>query len=125
MPWRSFAIPLLAAILLVPTATASARRGNPVGVAGNRFARQHPRRDEVNMRVARQRYRIAEGVDRGKLSPAQARQLEANDNAIKRQEHADVRANGGFLTRGEDRQLNQEENANSKMIRADKHPAPK
>ncbi len=35
----------------------------------------------------------------------------------------DVKTNGGFLTRGEKRQLNQEENANSKLIRDEKHPA--
>ena len=46
----------------------------------------------------------------------------ANDRAIKQQEHADVKANGGHLTPAEQKQLNQEENANSTLIRDEKHP---
>ena len=51
--------------------------------------------------------------------------LRANDRAIKAQEHAEVKANGGHLTKAEQRQLNREENANSKLIRDEKHPAGK
>jgi hypothetical protein len=51
--------------------------------------------------------------------------LRANDRAIKAQEHAEVKANGGHLTKAEQRQLNQEENANSKLIHDEKHPAGK
>jgi hypothetical protein len=94
--------------------------GNPTG---GKFAAEHPRRNEVNERVANQRARINEGERTGKLSPAQANQLRANDRAIKQQEHADVKANGGHLTKGEQRQLNQEENANSTLIHDEKHPA--
>jgi len=95
-------------------------KGNPTG--GN-FAKQHPRRNEVNKRVDNQRERINEGERTGKLTPEQARQLKANDRAIKTQEHAEVKANGGHLTKAQQKQLNQEENANSKMIHDEKHPA--
>src|SRR5579859_3004464 len=94
--------------------------GNP---RGGKFAKKHPRRNEVNKRVAKQRGRINRDVKDGKLTKAQARQLRQNDNAIKAQEHADVKANGGTLTKGEQRQFNQEENANSKMIHDEAHPA--
>jgi hypothetical protein len=101
------------------------QRGNPIGASGSKFARQHPRRNEVNMRIANQRSRIAQGLQSGKLSSAQAKQLRANDKAIKRQEHADVKANGGYLTKSEQKQLNQEENANSTLIRDEKNPGTK
>jgi hypothetical protein len=45
-----------------------------------------------------------------------------NDRAIKQQEHADVKANGGYLTPAQQKQINQEENANSKLIHDEKHP---
>ena len=97
-------------------------RGNPTGAPGSNFATDHPRRNEVNHRVDNQRQRINEGVRTGKLSEQQAQQLRANDRAIKEQEHADVRANGGHLTPAEQRQVNQEENANSRLIHDEKHP---
>ena len=97
--------------------------GNPTGGPNSKFAKEHPRRNEVNKRVDNQRERINEGERTGKLTPEQAHQLRANDHAIKEQEHAEVKANGGHLSKGEQRQLNQEENANSKMIHDEKHPA--
>ena len=103
-------------------ATAS-RPGNPTGPQSNQFAKDHPRRNEVNHRDRDQRARIEQGLKSGKLTPAQAKQLMGNDKAIKQQEHADVKANGGYLTKSEQRQFNQEENANSRMIRNDEHPA--
>ncbi len=109
---------------LATTARVEAKgRGNPTGAPGSKFATEHPRRNEVNKRVDNQRARINEGEKSGKLTPEQAQQLRANDRAIKQQEHADVKANGGHLTRAEQKQLNQEENANSALIHDEKHPA--
>ncbi len=79
----------------------------------------------MNKRVNNQR-----GADQprqeknGSLTKAQGNQLKANDRAIKQQEHAEVKANGGTLTKGEQKQLNQEENANSKLIHDEKHLPP-
>jgi hypothetical protein len=117
---------LAAALCLSPVALVHAGgRGNPIGAPGSKFAKQHPRRNEVNKRVANQRARINQGGKGGKLTAQQTQQLKANDRAIKQQEHADVRANGGFLTKSEQKQFNQEENANSKLIRDEKNPTPK
>jgi hypothetical protein len=96
--------------------------GNPVGGPNSNFAKKHPRRREVNKRVRNQRARINQGLKNGTLTQQQSQQLRANDNAIKAQEHADVKANGGYLTKPEQKQLNQEENANSKLIYDEKHP---
>ena len=114
---------LAAALCLSPVALvhAGGHRGNQIGAPGSKFAQQHPRRNEVNTRVANQRARINQGVKSGKLMAQQAQQLKANDKAMKQQEHADVKANGGHLTKREQKQLNQEENANSTLIHDEKH----
>ncbi len=110
----------LAISLLAPTGAVRAQNpGNPIG---GRFAEKHPRRNEVNKRVRNQRARINQGVKNGSLTPQQAQQLRANDRAIKQQEHAEVKANGGYLTKAQQRQLNQEENANSGLIHDEKQP---
>lgn len=111
---------VLAASLMAPATKAFAE--NPGNPTGGQFAKNHPRRNQVNKRVKNQRARINQGVKSGKLTQQQAQQLKANDRAIKAQEHADVKANGGYLTKGQQQQLNQEENANSKMIYDEKHP---
>jgi hypothetical protein len=115
---------LAAAVLLaLPALSRADAKGNPVGKPGGKFATQHPRRNQVNKRVRNQRARINQGVKSGELSKGEAHQLRSNDNAIKAQEHADVKANGGTLTKPEQRQINQEENANSALIHDEKHPA--
>ena len=110
-------------MLSLSTMSHAEGKGNPTGAKGSKFAKQHPRRNHINKREDKQRDRIKEGVKSGELSKGEAKQLRANDRAVKQQEHADVKANGGHLTKGEEKQLNQEENANSKLIRDEKHPA--
>ena len=113
---------LLAGLLVTSTWIVKAEaqaNGNPTG--GN-FAKEHPRRNEVNTRVDNQRERIDQGLKNGTLDKQQAQQLRSSDRAIKQQEHADVKANGGYLTGAQQKQINQEENANSQMIRDEKHP---
>lgn len=111
---------LIAVLALTLSTAAFAAKGNPTG---GKFAKKHPRRNEVNGRVKNQRARIHKDEKSGKITAGEAKQLKANDRAIKKQEHADVKANGGYITKGEKKQLNQEENANSKMIRDEAHPA--
>ena len=110
-------------MLSLSTMSYAANPGNPTGAKGSKFANKHPRRNQVNKRVKNQRSRINKDEKSGKITKAQGNQLKANDRAIKQQEHADVKANGGHLTKGEQKQINQEENANSKLIRDEKHPA--
>ena len=115
------ALMMLAATLAVPATWVRAE--NPGNPTGGQFAKKHPRRNQVNKRVKNQRARINKNVASGKLTPQQAQQLKANDRAIKQQEHADVKANGGYLTKGQQKQINQEENVNSKLIHDEAHPA--
>ncbi|HEX4143073.1 MAG TPA: hypothetical protein VHY91_05950 [Pirellulales bacterium] len=104
---------------------AAKRPGNHAGPKTGQFAKDHPRRHEVNHRDAEQLAQIRQGLKSGKLTPSEAKQLLSNDRAIKQQEQADVKANGGFLTKSQQRQINQEENANSRLLRSDEHPATK
>ena len=115
-------IALSSAFALTASAT-PAFAGNPGNPTGEKFDKEHPRRGQVNERVKNQRARINQGEKNGTLTKQQGNQLKANDRAIKEQEHADVKANGGHITKGEQKQLNQEENANSTMIHDEKHPA--
>jgi len=118
---KRISLAVLAIGLFVPAMSGFAE--NPGNPTGGQFAKRHPRRNEVNKRVKNQRKRINQDVKNGTLTTQQAQQLKANDAAIKAQEHADVKANGGYLTKPEQKQLNQEENANSKLIHDEAHPA--
>jgi hypothetical protein len=112
---------VMAFMLLTPTAQVLAE--NPGNPTGGEFAKKHPRRNEVNQRTKNERKRINEGLKDGTLTPEQAKQLRANDRAIKKQEHAEVKANGGHITKAQKKQLNQELNANSQLIHNEKNPA--
>jgi hypothetical protein len=76
----------------------------------------HPRRAEVNARLGYQNYRIDQGEASGRISPYRARQLHAEDRAIRYEERAMARINGGYITPAEQRALNQQENAVSRQI---------
>lgn len=83
------------------------------------WGQQHPRRAEVLGRDNRINNRI--NNDRGNLGGHYG-QLKNEDRAIRQQEQADARMNGGYLTKGEDRQLNREENQVNRQIRRDYNP---
>ena len=76
----------------------------------------HPRRAEVNDRLAYQNFRINREVREGELSPWQARRMHHDDFAIRHEERAMARFNGGYITRGEQRALNHQENVVSRRI---------
>ena len=76
----------------------------------------HPRRAEVNQRLANQNYRINDGVEDGRISPWRAARLHAEDRAIRYEEQTMARINGGYITPAEQRALNQQENAVSRQI---------
>jgi hypothetical protein len=74
------------------------------------------RRAEVNMRLARQNYRIDKAVEEGKLTHGQAAVLHADDKAIRNQERFDAKFDNGHITHSEQKTLNQLENGVSKKI---------
>jgi hypothetical protein len=76
----------------------------------------HPRRAEVNHRLAVQNARIRHGVKDGSITPQEAAQLHAEDRAIRSEERADAAQHDGHITKAEQHQLNQEENQASRDI---------
>ena len=70
----------------------------------------HPRQAEVLARDAHQRAEVREERREGDLTRRQAHRLLATDRRIDRQDHLLARANGGFITRHEQRFMNREEN---------------
>ncbi|MGA3890450.1 hypothetical protein ACI2S3_17265 [Ralstonia nicotianae] len=80
------------------------------------WQKDHPRRAEVNKRLANQNRRIHNEVKEGEMSKAQAAKLHREDRRI-RQEERDIAAqNGGHITKPEQRVLNQQENKVSRQI---------
>jgi len=80
------------------------------------WQKNHPRREEVNQRLANQNRRIHNEVKEGEMSHAQAAQLHRDDRNIRREERDMAAQNGGHITKPEQRVLNQQENAVSKQI---------
>jgi hypothetical protein len=80
------------------------------------WAQQHPRRAEVNGRLANQNRRIHRQVKQGDLSHAQAAKLHRDDHAIRTEERAMARQSGGHITKSEQHVLNQQENSLGRQI---------
>lgn len=80
------------------------------------FAKNHPRREQVNERLANQNRRIKEEVAEGELTKAQAKKLHAEDRQIRQEERLMASQNGGHISKLEQRTLNQQENAVSRQI---------
>lgn len=77
---------------------------------------KHPRRAEVNTRLANQNARIKNEVAEGKITKAQASALHKEDHQIRQEERAMAAQNGGHITKLEQKVLNQQENKVSKQI---------
>lgn len=82
----------------------------------SQWAKKHPRRAEVNARLANQNRRIHQEVKEGDLTRGQAAQLHRDDRQIRREERIMASQNGGHITKAEQRALNQQENAVSRQI---------
>lgn len=84
--------------------------------ADTQWQKNHPRREQVNDRLANQNKRIKEEVKEGDMTKAQARKLHRDDRQIRHEERAMARRNGGHITKIEQKTLNRQENAASKQI---------
>ena len=107
MKTSRFAV-ILAPVLLLGAAAPA--------LAQSDWDQAHPRRAEVNDRLANQNRRIRQEVKEGEITKGQARQLHRQDRAIRHEERAMARQNGGAISRQEQRTLNQQENGVSREI---------
>ncbi len=80
------------------------------------WQKNHPRREQVNDRLARQNKRIHNEVKEGEMTHAQAANLHQDDKKIRQEERDMASQNGGHITRTEEGVLNQQENAVSRQI---------
>ena len=84
--------------------------------AAGGWAASHPRRVEVNGRLANQNARIHTERKEGEFTSAQAAQLHNEDHQVRQEERLMASQNGGHITRQEQRTLNQQENGISEQI---------
>jgi hypothetical protein len=80
------------------------------------WQKDHPRRTEVNKRLANQNQRIKTERKDGQITKGQAKQLHSEDHAIRQEERSMASTDGGHITKTEQKALNQQENQVSKQI---------
>jgi hypothetical protein len=81
-----------------------------------KWEKKHPRRDQVNDRLARQNARIHKEVKEGDMTKSQAVALHQQDHQIRQEEKDMASQNNGHITKEEQKVLNQQENSVSKEI---------
>ena len=80
------------------------------------WQKNHPRREQVNQRLANQNRRINQEYREGELTRVRAQQLHREDGRILQEERDMSAMNGGYITRPEQRVLNQQENMVGRQI---------
>jgi hypothetical protein len=77
--------------------------------------------NEVGQRRENQQDRIAQGIRSGQMTPGGATKQEGREQNLNRQIGSDRKANGGPLTAGERKGINQQQNKQSQQIYNEKH----
>jgi len=85
-------------------------------LADTQWQKEHPRREQVNNRLANQNKRIKQERKEGEITKGQAAKLHKEDRAIRKEERTMASTNGGHITKAEQKALNQQENQVSKQI---------
>jgi hypothetical protein len=109
---KSFTTKFLSATVITAALAGAA------GTAGadTTWQKNHPRREQVNNRLANQNSRIHQDVKNGTITRGQAAALHHQDHQVRQEERAMASQNGGHITKSEQKVLNQQENAISKEI---------
>jgi hypothetical protein len=102
------------AIMLVIATASFAGLGSAASAAT--WEQTHPRRTEVNGRLAHQDRRIHNEMRNGEISHGQAAALHRQDHQIRQEERLMASQNGGHITRSEQQVLNRQENQVSREI---------
>ncbi len=74
----------------------------------------------IEARQERQQKRIAEGIEKGQLTPKEAEHLEKRESNIEAREQK-MRASGGKFTKGERKAIQHQLNGSSKAIKRQRH----
>jgi hypothetical protein len=103
-------------ILIIATAAMGLGALTSNAFAATQWQKDHPRRTEVNHRLANQNRRIHNDVKDGTLSKSQAHQLHHEDHQVRQEERDMASQDGGHITRTDQKALNQQENGISHQI---------
>jgi hypothetical protein len=103
-------------VLTVAAVMASLAGLTSTALADTTWQKDHPRRAQVNSRLANQNKRIHTEVKDGQISKGQAHALHKQDHQIRQEERDMASQNGGHITKPEQRVLNQQENGVSREI---------
>jgi hypothetical protein len=90
---------------------------NPSFAAIGRWGQHHPRRAEVNHRLANQNRRIHDKVEDGQMSKGEAAKLHHEDHQVRQEERDMASQDHGHITKQEQRTLNEQENHISRQIK--------
>ena len=104
-----------AVILAVTSAFVFGTAGSVIA-ATKTWNQDHPRRAEVNGRLANQDRRINQERKEGEISKAQAQKLHKEDRQLRKEEKIMASHHGGHITKQEQRTLNHQENVVSRQI---------
>jgi Skp family chaperone for outer membrane proteins len=108
---------VIASLLCAMAASSFAQATPPAGAASAAaWRKDHPRRAQVNARLANQNRRIKAEVAEGEMSKAKAAALHKQDRQIRQEERDMAAQNGGHITKPEQRVLNAQENKVSREI---------
>jgi uncharacterized coiled-coil DUF342 family protein len=105
-------------ILLAAMALVIAGAGATGASAQTRFDQTHPRRAEVNARLAHENHRVVAERRDGVISRVKAMRMHRKAHMIRVQERRMAARHGGHITRAEKLKLNREENRLSRHIGA-------
>ena len=93
------------------------------------FRQNHPRQAQMLTRVDRERTRVNTLYTQGKISTQQRDQMLGQIHEVRKEDYADAKANsqngtvrGGYITKGQQGVMNQQENQINKEIRQDTKP---
>jgi hypothetical protein len=90
-----------------------------VSLAQDGFAKNHPRRAEVNQRLKNQDHRINRKMRTGDISRRQASRMHHRNQRVRQEERRMAYKHGGHISRGEQYRLNRQENRmNHRIIRS-------
>jgi len=103
-------------VLTVTAVTLSLAGVTTTALADTQWQKNHPRREQVNNRLANQNQRIHNQVKAGDLTKGQAARLHKDDRQIRKEERMMASQNGGHITKSEQKVLNQQENGVSNQI---------
>jgi hypothetical protein len=105
--------------ILIVTAMTAGAFGAATARAESQWAKDHPRQEQVKKRDRHLENKTQNAAKDGKITQAQAQNLEKKEAAINQQRKDEATVNGGYITKGEQKQLNHEENQVNRDLKHD------